>query len=340
MTKPQSRPRPALDIATRGVAAILLLLACAGPGEAAEWSVEVEPLFLDFSGHDPHVLTVHRMSDDGGQELDRKTGVLLETDSGPGYRVRFLSGGERWGWGVDFLWFSSTQETADRTASATGGEVVSFEIADRTFFSAGPGQELFYRRLEDTDVALWTADVYAARTLAEGDRGELRLLLGLRNGDFDNDYRAAAGVAGVGGTRIDASSNYDRMLGPLVGLRGGFRVGESTFEASLAQSVILGSVELRSRYRDFAGPFGETPAFFADESFRTEQDVAIPITELDIRWRHEVSRRLAVGLGAHTAIWADVPTPPGVAPLENGTDTLHENTIVLTGLSGAVRVSF
>ncbi len=325
------------------VLAVGLALGGASSGHAAggKWSLRFEQLVMDAFGHDQHVLTVHEIDLDATPRTDAKTAVTLETDNGPAYRGEFQYSGQRWGYGVDFFWFTTTQDAADRTAAA-GGPVdqVRFEVADRSFASANPGQVLFYSVLEDTDLAVWTVDFYATRTLAELPQAKIQLRFGLRAGDFDNDYRAVVGVQGAGGSRLDASSNYGLMTGPLVALAGEVHRGRHSFEGYLGQAVVFGSAELTSMSREFTGPFSEAPSFVAQESFRADQDVAIPITEIRLRWNYRINQLLSFGVGANAAAWWDVPVPPGVIPAPGGDQVLHENTIVFFGLGGGLELTF
>ena len=327
----------------RYLALLTILLAVAGgaPAVAGDWSFDLQGIFMDAYGHDQHVLTVRELDPGSAPPLESATAVKLDTQSGLAYRGELQYRDGPWGFGLDFFWFSTSQDVPDRTTAAAGPlSPVAFEIADQAFGSTGPGQVLFYDLLEDTDLAVWTVDLYALRTLAESPASALRLQLGLRIADFDNDYRAVVGLVDVRGTRLDASSNYGMMLGPIVGLAGEIDVGKSTFEAYLGQSVLLGSAELSSMSRQFFGPFGETPAFFAQELFRADEDVAIPVSEVRLAWRYQATRHLSFGVGADASAWLDVPVPPGVIPGFRGDRVLHENTIVFYGLGLAVGLTF
>ena len=344
--KSATRRRTALRFTPPAVLAATLALGLGAPprAEAGEWTLSLQPLYLTISGHDPHVLTVHEIDRGGAPPQSEKRAVLLETENGPAYRGEIEYDTGRWAWGLDFFWFSATQN-APVLSSAAGGAVdeLVFEVADRSFTSTGPGQVLFYRRLEDTDVALWTADLRATRTLAETANTSVGLTLGLRVGDFDNDYRAVVGVEGEGGRRLDASSNYGRMTGPLVGLTGAVTFGRNTIEGHLAQSALFGEVELTNRAREFAGAPAEAEegfAFTGVEIFRADQDVTVPITEARIRWTYQATEHLALGAGIDTAAWWDVPVPPGVAPTDDGLETLHENTLVFAGALAIVEWRF
>jgi hypothetical protein len=318
--------------------------AAAEDGEDGEWTVAVEPVYMQVYGHDPHVLTVHELDRDGAPALDTKTLVDLESDAELAYRAEVVWDRGEWSWGLDFLIFRTPQDAADLAVAADGPggpvEEVVFEIADDSFASSGPGEVLYYQVLEDTTIETWTLDLYAARPLAERPGTELELRLGLRNADFDNDYRAVVGIEGTTGTRLDASSNYSRMMGPLLGLAGGLQHGRHSFSGVLAQSLVIGSVELQSGSRRFVGPFVESPAFFAEESFRLEQDVAIPITDFRLDWSVRVTDLVSVGAGVTTSAWWEVPIPPGLAPVPGGDEALAETTIVFFGLSASVTLAF
>lgn len=338
----------AADLATATLAlaaALAMALLATGPARAGEgeWTLQFEPMVMTAYGHDQHVLTIHEFDLFSTVQTDDKTAVNLETDSGPAYRGEFRYTRGQWGLGLDFFWFSTTQDAADRTAAANfQGPIhqIDFEIADRSFSSFDPRQVLFYSVLEDTDLAAWTLDLYGLRTLAEKPESAIHLLFGIRFGDFDNDYRAVVGVQDVRGARLDASSNYGLMMGPMVALAGDVTRGRNTLTAHLGQSVLIGSAELTRMTREFTGPFGEDPFFVIRETFRKDQDVAIPITEFRLKWSYRLTDRLAFGAGAHTSAWWDVSVPPGIIPIIDGDEVLHENTIVFFGLLAALELSF
>ena len=267
-----------------------------------------------------------------------------ETIRARAYRDEVQYTRKQWRWGVDIFWFDTAQSAASRTAAADGpsGPVndVVFQVADRSFTSSGPSEVLYYSVLEDTDLAAWTVDLYGMRTLAGNSDSGIHLQFGLRIGDFDNDYRAVVGMQDATGSRLDASSNYDLMMGPLVGLAGDFHSGRNHIEGYIGQSVLLGSVELTSMSREFTGPSSDAPSFYAQETLSTVKDVAVPITEFRLNWTYRLSKLLSLGLGANTSVWWDVAVPPGVIPIEGGDGALHENTIVFFGVLGVVELRF
>jgi hypothetical protein len=267
--------------------------------------------------------------------------VLLETDSGVGYHFEARRQTDaRWGWGVDFFWFTGAQNSIGRQASGEPGAAVHFDLTGSRFSSGSSSEVLFFERLEDTDMNAWTADAYASWRLSERPEGTLRLFFGVRNADFDNDNRAVAGLAGLRGTRIDASSNYGRMIGPIVGLIAHRSWARSRVEAVLAQAVVQGDVDLSGMQSDFVGAFaGEAQDFTEIRSFSRSESVTIPITDLRLRWTWSTTPRTAVGLGASVSRWTDVSVPPGVRP-GGELETLYETSITFSGLLATFEVDF
>jgi len=307
--------------------------------EEAEWTVLLEPMYMDAYGHDSHVLTIRDSNLDSTPMQIGETPVALDTEGGIGFRFELQYARSDWGMGLDFFWFNTTQGRPSRTAAASGpAGAVAFETADRTFTSDDPGEVLFFNVLEDTELATWTVDLYGLKTLTETPAGSFQLQFGLRNGDFDNDYHSAVGIQDVAGTLVDASSNYGRMIGPLVGVVTDVHFGKHSIRAYLGQSVVLGTAELLiHETRDFVGPFSTTPTITAREFFGKDEDVAIPITEFRINWLYPISQRISLGVSANTSVWWDVPVPPGVIA-SAGSDTFHEDTLVYFGLAVAVKL--
>lgn len=327
---------------------ISLALGVAGPAEAQEetgWTLLLEPMVMDGFGHDQQVLSIQELDPNASPALNTRRPVSLDTEGGVTLRLEleWNRSGE-WDFGLDGFLFSASRGRPARTVSADGPsgpiDQVVFNAWDRNYVSNGPGEKLFFDVLGDTDVAIWTIDVYAVKTLVESPANRLRLVLGLRNGDFDNDFHGQAGIQGVGGSFYDASSNYDLMMGPLVGISGDAYFGRNTVRGYIGQSILFGSTQLTHTTSDFIGPPTDPPSnIVAQDSFSREQDVAIPITELRINWLRSLGDRLAVGVSANASVWWDVPVPPGVVPATEG-DRSDENTIVFFGIGAAIRFGF
>ena len=322
---------------------VALLAAAASPAFAQgdRWSIDVEAVSLDAGGNDRLVLADRTAAASGSAT---ETTHTLDAGSALGYRAELHRAGGRWRFGVDFLIYRTDQEVDPVTGAAGGGAAQRiFVVGGGQVVSDNPGERLYYQRLEDTTIELWSADFVASRAIAGRGGNELRVGLGLRAADFDNDYRAVAGIEGVSGLRLDAASNYDRMHGPLVALSGALERGRNRFEGYLAQAVVFGDVQLSSGLREFSGPptldvDADFPAI-RGERFNQVESVTIPMTELRLKWRFRLTDHIALGAGGFFAAWTDLAVPPGV---EAGStlDTLDENTLELYGASAGVTVRF
>jgi hypothetical protein len=306
--------------------------------QAATWSVEVAPAYVEVGGHDPRLLTV--------RAAGRREGVTLDTEAALGYRAAALYDRGAWAYGLDFFIHRTDQAAGPLSAAAgSAADPRTFELPHRSFTSHGPGEVLYYRTLEDTTVELWVLDLYARRRLAGSDRGAVALILGVRNADFDNDYRAIAGIGTTGGTRLDASSNYSRMAGPLVGVVGTLERGRHSLSAQLRQSVVFGDIELERSLRDFSGPPGpfagppeEVPAVPERARLAKSESITVPMTDLRLSWTVALGERWAVGASAGGTVWWDLAVPPGVDP--SRPDALESTNLVTYDLAATLRFTF
>ncbi len=320
------------------VTLIVLAMGFAGLSRADEgkWTLRLEPIYVAAYGHDRHVLSVHEYAPGSGFQPGSGLAVDLETESVPTWRAEFRYERASWGLGADVFVFLTSQDAADQAHTSSSSEAFSYEVPDRIYSTDGPNETLYYRVLGDTDLEVWNVDLYATRLLSDRPASRLRLRFGLRLGDFDNDYHAAVGVQGGGGSQLDSSSNYELMMGPLVGLDGEIERGKSTFEAHLGQSLIFGDATLSRHLSDFEGPH-PPEEFSAVESFERSESVSIPISEFRFRWIYHFTDAMSAGLGADTSVWWNVPVPPGVE-LEH--PRYQENTITFFGLLALFELSF
>jgi hypothetical protein len=330
------------------VLATLLLTAALMAGassHAAEgkWTLKLEPMYISVYGHDQHVLTIRTTDNDPTPAVDNRTAVNLDVDGGLSYRFECQYNRGQWGAGIDFLWFTTEHARQSHTAAAEGPsgtvDVVVFQVADREFRSTDPSEVLYYNVLDDTDLETWTADFYGMRTLTGTPGSGLSMQFGLRLADFDNDYHAVVGIHDGSGSHLDASSNYGALMGPRVGLAADIHHGRNHVSGFIGQSILIGSAELTNVSSGFTGA-ADAPSYTDRETLRSDLDVAIPVTDFRLKWTYRISKNVALGIGANTSAWWDVPVPPGIIPVEGGEDALHENTIVFFGLLGTVELTF
>jgi hypothetical protein len=322
-------------------------LATVEAAENGDWILQLEPTHMEAFGHDQQVLRIREVDLDGMPAADRGTPVSLDTESRITNRFRLeyrRATWQEWTVGLDFIFFGASQGRPVRSGAA-GAPIdrTIFEVADRSFTSNGPSEPLYFRVLGDTDLEVWTMDAYGVRTLAETPQRKLGLVLGARNADFDNDFHAFAGIGSAGGSLVEAGSNYERMLGPLVGVVGEMQLGRNTLIAQLSQAVVFGSADLGRSISDFVGAAPQEAIQVVPQAFETyerTQDVTIPITDLRITWLHPLGERVSLGVTANASVWSDVPVPPDIVPGAGFGGGFNKNTIVFLGVGAAIQFRF
>jgi len=307
--------------------AAFLLLPFAQPLQGADWILRAEPRYVEVYGHDQHALTLRSRDTSAVPAVESASGIDVENPPSPNLAVSIQRMEEGSGWGFDLFYFGVTADGINRTDAGSATVEVVYEASDQVYSSTAPTDVVYYTLRGDNRLEMWTGDLYYLRTLSPG----LDLQLGIRFGDFDNDYHAVIGVQGSQGTFLDAVSNYPRMMGPLVGLSGTLAQGRHRIEGYLGQSVIVGRASLNYTALHFTGT-PSSPTIDDQRRFSDFVQVAIPISELRLRYSFQLTGHLGLGIGLGTSAWWDVPTPPGVAPDPNAGQTLHEDTVVLYSL--------
>jgi len=312
---------------------VLLLASPAAP--AADWALRFDAPWVDVGGHDQHALTIRNRDTSGTPafETGAAIDVVWPSALNYGFAVKRLEHGS--GWGFDFFYYGVTADGLRRTAAGSATNEVTFAASDQSYSSTDPATVLYYDLREDNRLEAWTADVYYQRTLVAG----LELQFGLRFADFDNDHLSVLGIEGVEGTFLETSSNYPRMMGPLVGITGALGEGKSRIEAYLGQSLVAGRASLKYGSEHFTGtpaaPTVDDSRFFSDFV-----DVVIPISELRLRYTYRLTDQLSLGTGLAGQAWWDVQVPPGVIPDPNASQALQENTVVFYSVLASVEWRF
>jgi hypothetical protein len=332
------------------VSACTVVIAFAGANVAnaqdqTGWTLLFEPMIMDGFGHDQQVLSMVETDSTSSPMRATSRPASLDTEAGLAFRfeLEWNRSGD-WDYGLDGFLFSASRGRPKRTAASDGpsgaNDQVVFNAWDRSYESSSPDEMLFFDVLGDTDVAVWTIDAYAIKTLVDSEERRVRLTMGVRSGDFDNDFHGQAGVQDVGGSFYDASSNYDLMIGPLLGISAEMSSGSNTFRGYIGQSVLFGNAQLTHITTDFSGPPTDPPTnVSALETFSRDINAVIPITEFRLNWLKPINERLALGVAANVSIWWDVSVPPGVVPATEA-DRSNENTIVFFGIGAALRFDF
>jgi hypothetical protein len=117
--------------------------------EDTEWTLLLEPMYMDASGNDRQVLLVRRLDLDATPSTETAAPVALDTEAtlASRFTVQYQRADwQEWTLGLDFIFFATAQGRPTRTDAADGPagpiDQVIFEVADRTFTSNDPAEVL------------------------------------------------------------------------------------------------------------------------------------------------------------------------------------------------------
>lgn len=310
-----------------------IALAMSGGGSAAPqdgWSIQIEPMYMGVFGNDENVASLFRSEGAFGPGPIRDSTKTEELDFDEDFALRgefqFLR--NQWGIGVSAFWFDTdgdTSSTAD-TGTSDGIQVDTFLSF---LFTTFPDGRLTLRT--DSDLEVWSTDLYGIRTLAEKPDSHINMLFGLKLGDLENktknklaEGRVIGGTFNTGSTgREDYDTDTDTLFGPLIGITGEARYGKHRFKGLFTQAFLFGDVDRKYRFNfdnNADGTIDEISTFDSDEN------IVIPVSELRIKYLYDLTDNVSLGIGTYVSAWWDAPVNPGV-----DTKAKNENNLVFLG---------
>ena len=122
----------------------------------------------------------------------------------------------------------------------------------------------------------------------------------------------------VGGAGNSVNSNF--LVGPSIGFNGSGKYGNNRLEGMINQSVLIGNFSRKNSlvsqywysYSSFPINYPSSYSYPSVSSFSDSETVAIPVTEMKIKYLYDVTENLSLGLGFFASLWVDTPTPPAV----------------------------
>ena len=315
--------------ATYLVAGLLALCALgtdSAAGQEGAWRFQIEAINMGVFGNDVHEATVLTADFNALPAVEDAEGVDVELEDETALRVEIEYMRNQWGWGFDAWWFDTSG-----AVGRSGLTSPSFPFVTTSVLSEVPGLtdlappaglgELNFNA--ENQLEVWTADLYAIRTLAEKPASEINMTWGLKFGVLENS-RAEVLENTFFPTEVvhGSATESSTLVGPMVALQGRARFGRQRVEGFVSQSVLIGDVDFDALLTFMAGDLVTERV-----TFTKSETVAIPVTETKFKWLYDVNDRVAVGLGVFASVWWDAP----VAPLLAFPPRLEENTIVFAG---------
>lgn len=198
-----------------------------------------------------------------------------------------------------------------------------------------PGLDAIYA--PDSESRVWSADLYGTRALVRGRAGDMSLLAGFKLGGI---HAAAAGTVGDDplsprGVGVGRAGARGTLIGPVLGITGGSRLGRHRLRGVFQQSMLMGDAE--AHYREEFATTGVGGLRLTDY-----REVSVPVSEFGVKYLYEVANNISFGLGAFASVWWDVPTAAGVYSSEPalGDALLTDETLVFVGGMGSIEARF
>ena len=310
----------------------LVALASLGSAQAQErsWRLELDGVFTQVRGHDQELGSLNVEDAGGIPVLESEASVFSELDSDMLVHAGLERRLGRWGWALNGWWYDGADGSVDRVVSSDSANAVVVTVTTEALLPEVTAPDVASGQLKLRGTNHFEArslDAEARRELAGGDRGAFLLSAGLRLTGYRDERVESLGIRD-NGSRRHAHVGVLRsslLLGPVFGFHGDVRVGRHRFAGGLTQAIVFGAVDRDARYEEVAGGQLQRTTDFSDG-----RDVAIPLTELRLKWSFDLTSRWSFGAGFFGSIWWNAPVAPiGATPV--GPAQTPQQTLSIAG---------
>ena len=273
------------------------------PAEETQWSVQIEPMWMDVEGNDIHVGDIFKYREEwvGSTLLYGTTykPIRLNMDDGIALRADVIYRKNQWGLGLSGWWFDTKASQSGRVTTppevltATGFIYYEYGVRmwDNTITPVDNELEpsLFspVNYWARNELGIWTVDLYGIRTLAEKEASSIDMTFGLKLGSLDIDREEGqkqrafvydyygAGFHLDNHITLESSSkaDYGMMGGPTIGLQGKAQYKQLGIEGFINQSLLIGRVRYSGIWTDVddiwvvTGPVGGPFTPFSQDAY-------------------------------------------------------------------------
>ncbi|PIX22818.1 MAG: hypothetical protein COZ68_11105 [Deltaproteobacteria bacterium CG_4_8_14_3_um_filter_43_13] len=305
--------------------------------------------------------------------------INLNMDSKLTLRTEIVYKKTQWGLGVSGWWFNTDASLSGRVTtppSESTGDGYTYYVNgvrmwDSTIIPVYNELEESYCSPVDywarNDLGVWTANIFGLRTLAEKENSHIDLTFGLKVGSLNNDRNEGQtqrayvedyyyyGLDFDNNIRLESTSkaDYGLMAGPSIGLQGKAKYKRVGIEALVNQSVLIGKVDQSGTWTDiddilytYGGSTIRHNVYTGGFSFSKDETVAIPVTELRLKFMVDLMKNVSIGIGGFASIWYNAPlapkwSVPGDWTAAEGSGwRLQKNTLVFYGGMAALNIRF
>jgi hypothetical protein len=289
--------------------------------EREKWRLHLELMVTNVRGADQQVGSTVMRDESGPIPLETSSVIQSELDTDFSARLTWEWTPGRWGLSVTG-WVYDGADGDDRrnvsSDSANGIEtLLRTEALLPEFVVSDTGVDL----LATNHFELASVEISGSRDLAVGERSRFFATAGLRLA-YLKDNRVDV-LTGPTTALHRGTSEADILAGPIIGFHGRAQWRKHRVEGYLTQSVVFGNVNEDAEYN--LGGASPVRSLWSDS-----REIALPITDIDIRWSYDLWRRVSLGVGYFASIWWDAP----LAPIGNtavGPARTNESTFVVSG---------
>ncbi|MCX7111728.1 MAG: hypothetical protein NTX45_16695 [Proteobacteria bacterium] len=347
-------------------------LLIANDSQALEgWNLQLEPMYLEMGGANTHQSTVKTtMANSQFSELPISETKNFHYDGNVTFRGQLEYKPSDWGIGLSGWWFDAQDSLSQNILSpkvsgyvdSNGNNAftsVSTQVNSRVFSLSVPARSSggLVRASANSNISVWNLDAYAIKTLGDFDNGQINLTFGVKIGGITNtggesysgtpmtyDYGNFNFTENSIGT-ASYSAKANIMAGPSIGIQGHGKHENHRLEGLISQSVLIGNLN-----RDVFASYENSTQFafnYYGQSYQygysipevvnrsNSETIAIPVTDIKLKYAYDVTENLSLGLGVFASIWVDTPAYPRVQ-ISNE----KYNTLVFYGGLSSISLKF
>ena len=240
-----------------------------------------------------------------------------------------------WGVGVSGWWFDTSDSinlnlgsspTPSYYSPVTTYTTINYTSNNFSFTAPPASSGSVLMASANSSLDLWNVDAYGIKMLGESENGRINMTFGAKFGSIDSKVsevvNGGSPIINIGGYSSSESgsatnsANASFLVGPSVGVQGLGKYGNHRLEGFLSQSVLIGNVDcntIASRQYSYSYPsyyYPYTSSNIYNTSLSDSETIAIPVTEMKIKYLYDLTENLSLGLGFFGSLWVDTPMVP------------------------------
>lgn len=331
------------------IAFVAIGLLFANLSEAADWCLEIEPIWMDVYGNDVHVGDIFKykqiftVDEFGGWTV--KYGIEYEPINlimKNNLALRFALNYQKNQWGLNIsgwgfrtgVWENGYVTTPPMEYITGGyvGYIYGIRMWDHTLIPVVNELEVSkfspVKWWATNKLSVYTFDFLAINTLIK----DLDLMLGLKIGKLANErfesqtqhayvnWGAPFYVICDNHITLESTSKGDYLLtGPTLGIQTKIKLGDNIgFNGFLKQAFLFGQGQSSGiwididdiDWKNLAGELIYHDYYKGQFTFTKLERIALPVTEFKLGFNFNLNKKMRLGLGIFGSIWWQAPVAP------------------------------